>query len=162
MKKKHWLETKNILTGDALKAYFLEHAIPIKNMKPGFYKVIKELKVFKKTGYYNKMDNYCDSVTALVIPVGAKIFAADRVWADGSFNDSYDRKMRASEAIVHSSWNKRNKKLSKATQSAYDSSFRYAEGRIVKPHYFDTNPYVCEGGIHFFLNFADAYKYNNL
>lgn len=148
-----------IVKGDALKNYFLEHVKL--TSKSGFYKVVKPLYVFKKTGaailsrYYNT-----GVVTNLIIPVGAIVYAPDCVWEAPQWNSAL-RKMRASKAIVHSQALCHGKRRQvDNSRSDYCNSFIYKNGAVVKPwSKFSYESYQCASGIHFFLNLADAYRY---
>lgn len=81
-------------TGKTLKAYFMEHVVPYGDQ----FKVVKPLHVFKKA---RSRHSHGDRIVNLIIPVGAIVNAPNRAFtASGSTTDH--RKMRASEAIVHS------------------------------------------------------------
>lgn len=43
--------------------------------------------------------------------------------------------------------------------SKHNYHFKYQAGQKVVPDFFDSNPYVCSGGIHFFLDRKDAIDY---
>lgn len=181
-----------LVTGDNLKDYFLSHvkASKISNGKcDNFYEVIKPLHVFKKGGS-RPFDTcgvpglrvHANRIINLIIPVGATIFASDDVF--GRFSDLSGRKMRASEAIVHSivrfvvqdsdmtyyNWggtddywtetlSEKNFVAAAEARSCHNPKFKYIPGKVVKPDTFSNEYDQCEGGIHFFLNVRDALRY---
>lgn len=143
----------NTIVGKELKKYFMEHVevFPI----CGFYKVVRPLHVFKKTF----SSNYNDSIiTNLIIPIGAVIYVNDRAWGTKTYVET--RKMRASRALVHSSFDLIRKKRIPITYSEYCSAFQYKEGTTVVPKSeFSYESETCDSGIHFFLNLNDALVY---
>lgn len=68
--------------------------------------------------------------------------------------------MRASEAYVHSivTANKRKSKFvyKQKGYSEHDNSFVYVVGETIKPDKFSHRENICDSGIHFFLDVADA------
>lgn len=158
----------SVIKGRNLRQYFLEHVTPYtgrkchrEKWKSYFWKVTTELKVFKLA-----RDN---RVIALVIPVGAIIYAHPSVFSSRSNRDL--RKMRANKAFVHSIYNIGKHNFGSQADSAisrHDCDFVYVEKKIVKPAIscdgdgvrFSFEPEQCAEGIHFFLNFNDAFLYN--
>jgi hypothetical protein len=164
------------LLGKELKKYFKEHAKRIRVRATesswwggrgtryevtGFYVITKELNVFKMN---YSTDGRTKVITNLTIPVGAKVYAPDFAFNEDHADDGYrchDRKMRASEAIVHSSATMYAQKPVAVARSGWDSSFKYAAGKTIKPRGdFDMDGDQCASGIHFFLNLQDAIEYN--
>jgi hypothetical protein len=163
--------------GQELRDYFMSHVKPHSDQ---FYKVVKPLHVFKvacnRHGAKNRIVN-------LVIPVGAIVYAADCCFSERSALDG--RKMRASEAYVHSivkynadTWWPHNRhsfnevhlysennpisfdvsRVSTAKVAhAFWNSFEYRTGNTVRPQKpFSMLSDQCDSGIHFFLNARDA------
>lgn len=146
------------VTGDALKAYFMEHVTPLKGsamLDMDFYRVTKPLHVFKTT------HNYGCTITNLIIPKGAIVYAPGGVFQVRlQLSKYYYRKMRASSAFVHSNYTRGTKKKVREAFSIYSPSFKYKEGTVVKPKSgFSREHSACDSGIHFFLNLYDAYHY---
>jgi hypothetical protein len=109
-------------------------------------------------------------IVALLIPKGAIVYIPD-VYCRDCLDD---RKMRASEAIVHKqfligqTWHLIHRgefdtefyKEVNKTVSSFDYSFQYITGTSVVPNGgFSFNQRQCEPGIHFFVNLADAMNY---
>lgn len=119
------------------------------------YRVVAPLHVFKKTTDANRIGS---SITNLIIPVGA-VICAD-AWAFEHSGRGY-RKMRASRAIVHSSYNRFTKELVPKAHSLHDTSFTYQANQLVKPtvRFDKRRADVCSPGIHFFLDLHDALNY---
>lgn len=169
MTKKY--EVPRAVTGYRLKRYFLQHAEispkhknvmnwPLRGSMPSMYVVTKDLLAFKKVCI--SRDRFLSSeqaVVNLVIPKGALIYAPpmnfDRAcdWVDY-------RKMRASEAHVHSIVSTQGRRQIGIGYSAFISSFTYRPGTTVRPRAgFSQRPVACASGIHFFLNVRDAIDY---
>ena len=149
-----------IVKGPALKYYFLDRAKPYPG-RPGFYKVVKPLYVFKKTNSYDGRGGCVEVITNLIIPVGAVVYAPDSAWWV-QYLDSRYRKMRASKAIVHSQALRHgsHRQVDNSRSGYYNYSFIYKNGTVVKPkERFSYESNQCDSGIHFFLNLADAYHY---
>lgn len=156
-----------LVKGDALEKYFLEH-VKIAYHGRGFYMVVKPLHGFKKT--YVKVPwavsgcaalSVTSAITNLIIPKGAYVYApAEVFWAAGPTGC---RKMRASEAQVHSNVYKSNRKeveKHRLVVSGFSSNFRYTKGEQVVPRErFSFVADQCRSGIHFFLNLQDALDY---
>lgn len=156
-----------MIKGDNLEAFIKEHCVKARVRATnayghlteceGFFKVVKPLHVFKKVYHCDRMNQYeaSEVIANLVIPVGALIYvpnSAFRPWG----NDD-DRKMRASEANVHSVVTIRGKKQLKEARSGYDHIFKYKVGATVKPtSRFSRRESQCAEGIHFFVNLSDA------
>lgn len=135
----------------------------------GFWKVEKDLHVFKKA--YAK-GNQC--IVNLIIPKGAEIYVEPYNRTDYEY-DYDNRKMRASEAKVHSifsfldcdfyigkqdSMNFSDIQPMKNCISSWDENFLYVEGQKVKPRNgFSRDQEQCDSGIHFFFNLCDAVSY---
>lgn len=67
------------------------------------------------------------------------------------------RKMRASQAYVHSIYTIDSPRQLRIAYSDADSTFKYRVGQIVTPRYeFSWTQQSCTSGIHFFLNLWDA------
>jgi hypothetical protein len=95
-----------------------------------------------------------DAIANLIIPVGAMIYASNDAFV---CNSSDSRKMRATEAKVHSVVTRRSKKQEQLAHSMFDSDFKYVPGQIVKPSKrFSKCEDRCDSGIHFFVNLHDA------
>lgn len=154
-------QTPDPVWGFELKKYFLEFATQDKNRSLGFYRVHTDLPVFKKVLSQSLRDH---AIANLIIPAGALIFAAERVWSDQTV--LHDRKMRASKAFVHSivkaDYDCSNTEIEiTRAMSGWAHSFIYAKGQTVKPlSAFDLYQNTCTSGIHFFLNVRDAYCYS--
>ena len=115
----------------------------------GFYKVVTPMYVFKKVYALS------GAIANLVIPAGATIFIDPRAFIPGA--DASNRKMRASEAFVHSIAMQRTGTPLKEAESRWISTFKYRAGKTVKPvQRFSWRSLQCEAGIHFFVNLADA------
>lgn len=155
-----WHSQDSLFLGEELRDYFLSH---VEKTKHGFYEITKPLKVFKKLRYANS--SRLDYATAaLTIPVGATVYAPT-----AAFNSRADqlflRKMRASEAVVHSVYDTDEARRGypmhvESAHSLWDRNFEYRPGTIVKPRSrFSRKNTACESGIHFFINYLDAYNY---
>lgn len=158
-------KASSLVLGQQLKDYFLQHVTPFKRgdqIVANFWVVTKELKVFKRTAYPT-------SITALIIPVGAKIYAMAQPWQlldeyDDAFGGHQDyRKMRASSAFVHGCYERIGKHRGRPisfVRSIHQFMFTYNPGAVVRPNKkFSLAKAACAPGIHFFLNFYDAYTY---
>lgn len=150
--------TSSVVKGHALRDYFLQHVTAYTAVSFGtkgtFWVVTTELKAFKR------LDG--TRVAALKIPIGATVYAARPAFNRATYRD--ERKMRASKAIVHGIYS-----IAKGVygmdvscgRSLHDESFVYRPGATVEPKYtFSMDDAQCASGIHFFLNFNDAYLYN--
>jgi hypothetical protein len=119
----------------------------------GFYKVVTPLHVFKKV-YVNRVE----TIANLVIPAGAMIYAEPYAFQPGARMAL--RKMRASEAFVHSLVKQRMGTQVQEANSHWDPSFTYKVGETVKPNRpFSKDETQCDHGIHFFINLADAKRW---
>lgn len=133
--------------------YFMEHAEQDgpTGTRGCFYKVTKELKVFKKLRQ--------ERIANLVIPVGALVRAPH-----DAFNPHFCpivQKMRASNAFVHSISDKSGKAFDVGF-SIWDRAFKYRTGSTICPEQgFSMEDLSCNSGIHFFLNLIDAYEYQS-
>lgn len=132
------------------------------------------LKVFKVV----KARNGEKAIANLIIPAGATIYAREPwnhsdsdMWSP---NSRAQRKMRASEAYVHSIYTRGQSRAAfdcgwvrtidqegvrqiQRAVSLHNESFAYVTGRHVKPEFkFSMTDSVCESGIHFFFNLEDA------
>lgn len=87
---------------------------------------------------YKKLHN--SEICKLLIPKEAK-----------RFGGYLSRKCRAEYAVV----------IEGSGESGYwEKGLNYKKGEIVKPHFFDPNPFKeCSGGIHFFLTREEAENY---
>lgn len=168
-----YVSNKGVLTGRKLKAYFREHVEPVRGFK-NIYKVTTPIKAFKqilfecpriltKPGSYNL-------ICALSIPVGALVHVdftpGTRSATLGGWVNFNEQKLRASEAIVHSIYTFSGKRLqvNKSSRSKpcsiHDNKFLYWEGKHLTPESFSMQPTTCAPGIHFFLNFREAFNYS--
>jgi hypothetical protein len=119
----------------------------------GFFTVVKPMHVFKHVRHGE--NNSTRAIANLVIPVGAMIYVNDIAFSEGAV--ASHRKMRASEAFVHSIAAQRSGQQVHEATSSWTSMFKYIVGKTVKP----MKPFCkvstqCESGIHFFVNLADA------
>lgn len=159
----------SLVRGPQIREYFMSHVEPaiVRNTthtslvaygarevwhqrKSAFWIVTKELKAFKRAA---------DSkVVALVIPVGSHVHAPPEAFQACSTISR--RKMRASQAFVHAIHYGFGGDADSAA-SLWDPSFTYKVGKLVKPTKgrFSYQPDSCAAGIHFFLNFYDAYTW---
>jgi hypothetical protein len=118
----------------------------------GFYKVVKPMHVFKRV---HNGENWVRAIANLIIPAGALIYVAPSAFYMGQSADS--RKMRASEAFVHSLATQRTGRMLQQAHSGYSCDFTYNVGATVKPELrFSKRAAQCDSGIHFFVNLADA------
>lgn len=170
-----------ILTKKEIQAYIKENCTRV---RPGFYRVDKPLKVWKKTRCSVRY-GVERGIVALEIPVGATIHT--QIF-NGRFNGTQDqKKMRANVAIVrHQSsvkglaqyevagWPKEGEYVIRPgaefsevqeTYAGHDANFKYITGQSVKPNpncnpwrAFD-KPGACMQGIHFFVNLSEALSY---
>jgi hypothetical protein len=162
-KKKHismGAEIKDYIVGNCKRHRIREQHHACTFELYNFYKVTSPLSVFKKI--YTKANGAL--IANLIIPVGAKIYVGESF---GSYQlwDNHSRKMRASEAYVHSivTANKQKYHDSKSKfiykqkgYSGHDNSFVYIVGKTIKPDKFSHRENICDSGIHFFLDVADA------
>lgn len=144
-----------IVKGRALKAYFNEHVKPVPN-QPDFYEVVEPLRVFKRVVL---RPSHFYAIANLSIPVGARIYAHPEGFVvKGAM--SY-RKMRASEASVHSIIKQFDGSELQEACALRNIRFKYRPGAVVIPTKgFDATPRTCASGIHFFLNLGDALEYH--
>lgn len=144
-----------IMTKNQALDYIREHAVPAGGKwHSNFWRITKEMKVFKKA--YDK--DYSQVIVNLVIPVGAIIHFPEDNYSAYCIDA---RKMRASKAFVHSIASKNNKESLNVAYSDWDSNFKYAVGKTVKPtSSFCSTPHQCEPGIHFFMQLEDALIYS--
>ena len=121
--------------------------------RQGFFKVTKPMYVFKKV-YVGVANN--QAIANLIIPVGALIYVEGATVNYCNVGIT-TRKMRASEAYVHSIVTVRDKVQVRLAKSGHDSKFMYVPGTTVKPdNGFDKEEEACAGGIHFFVDLVDA------
>jgi hypothetical protein len=128
--------------------------------RPCFYKVLEDMHVFKKTYTWGqRVPTSC--ITNLIIPAGATIYVDYRYSSDSyRWNRRETRKLRASTAIVHSSFTTEGKEYVDVSFSGRGPGFLYVAGNRVNPEYkFSYKEYQCESGIHFFLRLKDALEY---
>lgn len=171
-----------ILTKKEIQAYIRENCTRV---RPGFYRVDKPLKVWKKT-LKETPQGTIRGIVALEIPVGATIHT---LIFNGRYNGYGEdqAKMRANVAIVRhqcvisntGKWTPAgylqgkdyvlkvgtNFTVAQETVAAHDDSFKYITGQSVKPkpvrHGWDAfeNQGACQSGIHFFVNLSTALSY---
>jgi hypothetical protein len=123
----------------------------------GFYKVVKEMHVFKKVYVPSrKGGKRVEGIANLIIPVGAMIHASEWTMQTSGYSNDGGRKMRASEAYTHSIFTLKSQRKSATAFSAYDRFYQYTEGREALPSKFDKDDTACASGIHFFVNLEDA------
>jgi hypothetical protein len=132
-----------------------QHLVEIRN-RPGYWRVVKELNVFKKVQTYlsgvdrdvvvnphlkmtnilyhghnsSLTENYysrADAIANLIIPVGSEIYIDD--WK-ATVNPDF-LKMRASQAQVHSIVRISDKKQVVFARSNYDKLFTYVNPQLV-------------------------------
>lgn len=154
----------SLVRGPRLREYFMEHVsltpctLPRRQLPGGyFWTVTKDLKGFKSASP--------SKIVSLVIPAGARIFAPPEVFKSRA--NIAQRKMRASKAIVHAihcgrPWcDAEFGKAADYASSHFDATFIYRKGATVTPKNgpFSFSLDACSEGIHFFLNFYDAYVY---
>lgn len=138
----------------------------------GFYEVVNDLKVWKKTATYRG----CNVVVALLIPKHAVIYAGC-LKSPNLFNmHMLYRKMRASKAIVveqfkvpttlgrnrsmHVVLRTESLKAVNKSYSKWDYDFLYETSAIVEPSQdFSWLIDECRPGVHFFVNLTDALMY---
>lgn len=119
----------------------------------GFHTVIKPMHVFKKV--YGKYGTHV--IANMIIPVGATIFLDEWGYETNQSSSFHGRKMRATEAYVHSLVTMKSQEVITEARSGYDASFKYCVGDTVKPKFkFSKEDDVCGSGIHVFVNLADA------
>jgi len=130
------------------RAYIKENCtLDRKSRKKGIYKVVTPLKVFKKARIdsLNKYGERKAAIISLLIPSGALIYAGEG-WDFPRNYDMYDseRKMRASEAYVHSITDIGNAGWGSSFEHAvevqeavsnWDSDFKYTVGKNVTPKF---------------------------
>lgn len=156
-----------LVLGEDLRAYFHGHTQLLQSswlnnlypeQKQYFRQVTKPLHVFKKV--FRGARHYGPVIANLIIPTGAHVYHN----GDGAFDARikiHYRKMRASKAYVHSLVPLHGKLPLKSAVSGYSSNFVYRPGESVVPtEGFSYDDGACGSGIHFFLNLADAMKYD--
>lgn len=139
----------------------------------GFYKVVNDLKVWKKTAVSRGRG---DCIVALLIPKHAVIYAGN-LESPQLFNKYMEvRKMRASKAIVvkqfkipaalcrnrsmHVVLRTESLKVVDKSYSKWDYDFLYETSAVVKPYDgFSMHAEQCCSGVHFFVNLTDALMY---
>lgn len=145
------------MTPSEYKAYFLEHVTPIFG-RANFYTVKKDLKVFKSihcTAPRNSSRYMNKAIASLLIKKGSVIHAKLEY-----LNDTANRKCRADSAYIQKMYDFYDDKEITVGFSGWDSSFRYNTGKTVRPvGGFSYRPFICETGIHFFLQLQDALNY---
>lgn len=123
----------------------------VRRSSSSYYTVHTPIHVFKKV-----IANRADAIANLIIPAGAVIYVHPHAF-DKDANWTTSRKMRATEAFVHSIATCRKKVSCNTARSGHDSKFKYTVCSTVKPTLpFDYQRYQCGSGIHFFVNLADA------
>lgn len=169
---RHFTSPSSVIKGQELKTYFLEHCESKPRLQGyhggSFWEVVKPLKVFKSASHGIRL-------VALEIPPGAYVYAPASAFCTWSPNAA-GRKMRASKANVHSIHviephrivGNRGAPRSRVAPGlpvtrAFSSNtpdFKYETGMTVTPTTdFSFADDSCASGIHFFLNFHDAYNY---
>lgn len=156
------------LCNSELKQHFDQHCVQSYTangtVRKNIYVVTKPMHVFKKVFG----DCGVHVIANLIIPVGAFVQASTDVFAvrcDSGHSDAFMnariRKMRASEAHVHSLVKQRSQQHVGDAYSGWDPFFKYTVGTTVKPRYvFSLANKQCDYGIHFFVNLDDAMKWN--
>ncbi len=126
--------------------------------QPGFFKVVRPMQVFKKVRFTNKGHKGVQAIANLIIPAGTLIYADDYAFDDGWMGQQAEyRKMRASEAFVHSIASGFTYLPVQKAYSGYNDQFFYRPGETVKPaEKFSKQADQCSSGIHFFVNLKDA------
>lgn len=148
--------SSKLILGDSLYSYFLEH-VKQQRRDPEFYRVVKDLHVFKKVKHRRRDGRQAIAIANLIIPPKSIVYAPNCVFDSTMIVDP--RKMRASQAYVHSVAAFNGKACDKG-YSAFCPSFYYIPGSTVKPQCaFDKDALSCGSGIHFFLNLLDAKRY---
>lgn len=149
-----------------LKRYFMDHVKPAD--EKDFYVVEKPLHVFKKVHEHR---GWSECVANLVIPKGAVIYASPTVFGADPWDFKQSplrrdlhhadhRKMRCSEARVHSIARIHDGEATDEARSRHDAHFKYLPKTNVRPvRKFSWRQEQCESGIHFFLNVSDAIEY---
>lgn len=91
-------------------------------------------------------------VAALLVNEGARVV---------HFAPKKNKKLRVSKAFVVGFFDLSGKKTRKrAFRSLYNSDFKYAKNKVVKPtRPFSCSDEICGSGIHGFMNFEDAVNY---
>lgn len=142
------------VTGMDLFEYFNEHVSTGNIRTAGFFTLVRPMHVFKKIQYGH---HYSAAIANLIIPAGAKVYCPENLFSQFSY--SYNRKMRASEAHVHSIVTHYHLKTIQEGFSMYDNRFKYKTGENVVPASFSNRIHTCVSGIHFFMNVSDAFYY---
>ena len=166
MTKPTFLIVPPLLEGSSLKKHMKEHSVSTK--KGGFREVTKPMRVYKQVTHNSKK-----VIAELIIPTGATVFANSTSYTDTLLSYRNDRKIRASEAYVAAMYSvaeyaprsyqiqRKHIRTVKTATSVRTSSFNYTTGAVVTPDKkFSKQPYVCESGIHCFVNLHDALNYN--
>lgn len=118
------------------------------------WNVHTDMPVFKWANYVGQHGRVLYCIVNLVIPKGAVI----RVKEDALGWPGKSRKMRASQALVHSVVTLRGRQL-KSAYSWYDWKTNYLPGGTVLPRrHFDTSDVECASGIHFYTELRDALR----
>ena len=157
---------ESLITGKPLHTYFKQHTSPLYWTNQQFHEVHTDLVGFKKL--------YCQGkgtiIASLVIPRGEAIYAPAGKFSNKNSDGHYRRpcrKLRASAAIVDSIW--KVDEISyfsfklreiKTGISIHDPRFKYVRGQRVAPDRHPTDFWkkeTCSVGIHFYLNFHDAW-----
>lgn len=149
------MRTPNLLKLPDLKAYLEQYATQNRS-HPHLWTVHTDLPAFKKLVYFSGYRKR-DVIANLITPKGATIRARN----DWGHLHQHPRKMRATEAVVHSIFMHRggNQRVSKA-YSRYNTGYVYRPGETVRPIApFDRSDVACTSGIHFFLELRRATQF---
>jgi hypothetical protein len=130
---------------------------PGRKSRHGFFTVTKQMHVFKKVHVKRPSSKFVDAIANLIIPVGAMIYVGEAAFV---WNYTDVRKMRVSEAFVHSIVESRKQTPVSVAYAWYTNDFKYNVGATVKPvEKFSKSEEQCDSGIHFFVNLQDALDY---
>lgn len=148
------MKSPKLLKLPDLKTYLQQHATQ-NPAQPHLWEVHTDLPVFKKLyGYIGRRRR--DVIANLIIPKGATMRALN-AWGP---RDKHPRKMRATEAVVHSMALRDGQPVLKAYSRHPGTGVIYRPGRTVKPILsFDMKDVACTSGIHFFLELRRAIQF---
>lgn len=127
-----------------------------KTENTNIFRVTQPLYVFKKAKQNSSTRR--NVIINLIIPVGALV----HIPSNTRYGDvaCFDRKMRASKAIVHSIVHEYGDCEFKQAVSDWNSSFQYKKGETVEPlRPFSIREGECRSGIHFFVSLTSALNY---
>lgn len=129
-----------------LRAHIEDHAtLHARRSHTDVWEVQKPMYVFKSV--FVNAQRKC--IANLIVPKGALIVTARNL---------SERKMRASEAFVHSLYDVDKGEWVGKAESHYTCTFKYVPGATLRV----TNAIqdtICAPGIHFFVNIRDAWDY---